>query len=260
VQHQLTFVRRGGARRGAGRKRVADRPLVPHTARPRLAPRFPVLVTTRVRAGLPSLRRKDAFAVLTSAFAGCCARSERHGMRLVHFSVQTNHIHFLVEARDAQSLSRGMQGLLVCIARGLNRLWNRRGPVVADRYHSRILRSPREVRHALAYVLNNARRHGCHLSGIDPFTSGGAFEGWNASFLSARAGPAPPVMAPRTWLLTHGWRRHGLIGLAERPGPAARARDLPTPKPCSSFSDELRMRSDEQKIAHASPAPFARRA
>jgi putative transposase len=175
---QLTFHRRGGKRRGAGRKPKGPRALVSHAARPMLAQRSPVLVTSRLRAGLPSLRRKDAFDAITAAFAACTAGADRHGMRLVHFSIQSNHLHLIVEARDAPSLARGMQGLLVRIARGLNRTWKRKGSVFSDRYHAHNLRTPREVRNALAYVLNNARKHGCHRSGVDPFSSGGAFEGW----------------------------------------------------------------------------------
>ncbi len=223
---QLTLLRRGGKRVGAGRKPRGARASVSHKMRGPLAPRFPVLVTTRLRAGLPSLRRRDSFAVVQTALAACIARSDVHGMRLVHFSVQTNHLHLLVEARDACSLACGMQGLLVRLARRLNRLWRRRGSIVADHYHARILRTPREVRHALAYVLNNARKHGCHLAGIDPFTSGLAFDGWKESSAGPpdkfECGGTPPVMTARTWLLSHGWRRHGLVAMAEIPGGSTR--------------------------------------
>jgi REP element-mobilizing transposase RayT len=192
------------------------------------AQRHPVLVTTKLCAGLPSLRRGAEFEALNHAFAGCVERAERHGMRLVHFSVQTNHLHLIVEARDAHSLSRGMQGLLVRIARGLNRLWRRCGSVFADRFRARALRSPREVRHALAYVLLNARKHGCFLAKIDPYTSARAFDGWSAGSLVQSVNPpggrAPPVLRARAWLLTHGWKRHGLIDPAEIPGREARAR------------------------------------
>jgi REP element-mobilizing transposase RayT len=223
---QLTIFRRGGKRPGAGRKPRGVRKMVSHHARPALAPRFPVLVTTRVRAGLPSLRRKEALEVATAAFAACIERADRHGMRLVHFTVQSNHLHLIVEARSAQSLARGMQGLLVRIARGLNRLWHRTGPLFAGRYHARILRSPREVRNALVYVLNNARKHGCHVAGADPCASGSSFDGWKGNPSVRRTfergvGRAPPTLAPRTWLLARGWRRRGLILVSEVPGSGA---------------------------------------
>ncbi|HET6612160.1 MAG TPA: hypothetical protein VFG83_09235, partial [Kofleriaceae bacterium] len=85
----------------------------------------------------------------------------------------------ICEAHDAMALARGMQGLNIRIARALNKLMRRRGKVFEDRYHARILRFPRQVRHALCYVMNNGRRHGVHTDpGPDPFSSVSYFEGW----------------------------------------------------------------------------------
>src|SRR5687767_1676441 len=122
----------------------------------------------------------------------------------------------MVEAADARALSRGMQGLLVRVVRALNGLWKRTGSVVADRYHAHILRTPREVRHALAYVLHNARHHGIQARGIDPYTSGIAFDGWRDAPMDGTSAETAGVPA-RTWLLRVGWRRHGLIGIDDPP-------------------------------------------
>jgi putative transposase len=222
---QLTLFRRGGKRRGAGRKPKGPKALVSHAKREPLAARHPVLVTTRLRAGLPSLRRPDAFAVLEKAFAASIAGTEQHGFRLVHFSVQATHLHFIVEARDARSLSRGMKGLLVRIARGLNRLWRRTGSAFADRFHARALRTPREVQNALGYVLKNAHKHGCLSGGVDPYSSGNEFDGWKGALSPMQvSNGSVPVLKPRTWLLAHGWKRHGLIDPREPPGSRAVAR------------------------------------
>jgi REP element-mobilizing transposase RayT len=211
--YQLTFSRRGGARRGAGRKPKGPKPLVSHATRPKLASRFPVLVTLKLDAGLPSLRRTRERDALRRILA---TPRERHGMRVVHYSIQSNHVHALVEASHERALSRGMQSLAVRVAQALNGLWRRIGRVFFDRYHSRILRTPREVRNALGYVLNNARRHGIHFAGVDPCSSGAAFDGWMQrvdghveSCVVARA---------RTWLLAIGWRGHGRIRVDEVPG------------------------------------------
>jgi len=40
---------------------------------------------------------------------------ERAGFRVVHFSVQGDHVHLIVEADDNRSLSHGMQSLAVRI-------------------------------------------------------------------------------------------------------------------------------------------------
>src|SRR5262245_61966555 len=121
-QQRFGFVNWGGKRRGAGRKPRGEIAGVSHARRPELAARFPVHVTMKLRAGLPSLRRKEPYRELKRAFA---AGAMRHGMRLVHYSVQSNHVHLLVEAEHERALARGMQGLCVRIARALNRLWRR---------------------------------------------------------------------------------------------------------------------------------------
>jgi hypothetical protein len=214
---QLTFSRHGGARRGAGRKPKGEHALVPHVSRSAVTRHSPVLVTRKLGDGMPRLRRHEALQVLRDTFAagGC-----RHGMRLVHDSIQSNHIHALIEALDASSLSRGMRASCVRIARALNRLWTRCGRVFADRFHSRVLRTPREVRSALAYVLCNARKHGARLLGLDAYSSAAAFDGWIDARRPIDSFPCTTVAAapPRSWLLTSGWRRHGRIRIDEVPG------------------------------------------
>ncbi len=210
----LPFPGRGGARTGAGRKRTSERSRVPHKARPRLAARHPILVTIRVRSGLPSLRRQREFALIRNRLA---LAAERFDVRVVEYSVQSNHAHLIVEAGDERALSRAMKGLLVRIARGLNRLWRRSGSVLDDHYHARALKTPREVRNALVYVLQNARKHGVHFGGPDPCSSGGSFDGWNDVSRRAITALTAPIARARLWLLSVGWRKHGRIALTERP-------------------------------------------
>jgi putative transposase len=209
-QLELVFRTWGGARRGAGRKPKNGRAGVPHLRRPDLSRRHPIHVTVRLRAGLPNLRYDAARRALERCFR---AGADRFGFRLVHHSIQGNHLHFIAEAQDRDALARGMRGLMVRVARRLNSIWRRCGAVVAERYHSRALATPREVRNALVYVLHNARHHGLRASGIDPFSSGSSFDGW-ATPISISPGPG---VAPRTWLLDVGWKRHGLVRLEEAP-------------------------------------------
>jgi len=116
------------------------------------------------------------------ALAPAIYSSERDGFRVVHFAIMGNHIHLMVEASDELRLARGMQGLGVRIALRLNRMMNRGGRVVGDRYHARILRTPSEVRNVRRYLLSNAEKH-FGASGPDPYTS------------------QHPVALPHTWLL-----------------------------------------------------------
>ena len=151
---------RGGARPGSGRKpKIPGQPGVDHRPRAPLAQRFPVHVTLKLHSGLPRLRSKPAYEALRAAFAAGCARNLSGQFRLCHYAVLNDHLHFLVEARDRATLTRGLQGLAIRIAKTLNKLWSHRGTVFADRYHDRILKTPREVRNALLYVLANGKKH-----------------------------------------------------------------------------------------------------
>jgi hypothetical protein len=210
-QQDLVFHPRGGKRSGAGRPPKGKRAGVSHATREALTAREPVLVTLKVGAGILRLRSRRVLArLLPSLFA---ARERR--MRLVQFSVQHDHLHLLVESHSAETLARAVQGLSVRIAKRLNALMSRRGKVFADRYHARVLRTPRQVRNALAYVLGNARKHRERLPAraLDPFSSAASFDGWQApvrrsSHWLARAAASVSASA-RSWLLRTGWRRAG---------------------------------------------------
>ncbi len=216
IQIQLPFRSWGGARPGAARKPAGARAGVSHRPRAKLAARHPVHVTVRVREGLPALRNRRVYAVLRGAFAAGC---DRFGFRLAHYSVQRDHVHMIVEAKDRHALTRGMQRMLIRVEKALNRLWGRKVSVFAERYHDRVLRTPKEVRSCLVYVLNNARRHGLRLAqGLDFFASGCWFDGWREEVRTRGMPVACPVASGRTWLLCVGWRRRGLIRLSEVPG------------------------------------------
>src|SRR5262245_29801216 len=213
-QREFGLMGWGGKRRGAGRKPSGERGGVPHVKRPRLAERFPVLVTMRLLPGLASLRADDTHALVSAAFAAGTTEE----FRVIEYSVQSNHVHVLVEARDERALTRGMTGLAVRIARGLNRLLRRVGSVFSARFHARILRSPREVRNALLYLLQNARKHGSwRVHRPDPYSSGPSFDGWKEGAGIVAESSARLLARARTWLLSIGWRRHGLIDPREVP-------------------------------------------
>jgi len=220
-QRSLEFKSWGGAREGAGRKRKAERARVAHSKRSALKASHPAHITLRIEDGLKSLRNMREYATVREALV---AGANRFGMRLVEFAVLSNHLHLVCEADDERALARGMKGLCVRIARALNRLWDRVGSVFSDRYHSQVLKTPREVRHALNYVLHNAASHGSRLGGPDPCSSGAWFDGWRHALglrrvvpdaPSPRAlvhvAPASPLPRALTWLLRVGWRRHGCI-------------------------------------------------
>jgi len=234
TQLEFGFVRCGGKRRGAGRKPKGTRAGMAHDKRAKLSGREPVSVTLRFVEGLRTLRATDTHALLVRAM-NAVRRGDDFQVRA--YSVQSNHAHLIVEARDESELARGMNSLNTRIGIALNALWKRSGPVLAERYHSRVLRSPSEVRRALVYVLNNARKHGAWVAPWpDPYSSGPSFGGWRTQSRDAVSSSAASMSltttssvahsseaalgAPRTWLLAVGWRRLGLIDVCELPAGA----------------------------------------
>jgi REP element-mobilizing transposase RayT len=185
----------------------------------------PVHVTLRVRPDLPSLR---GFALVREWRRSLAEANERGDFRVAHYSLQGDHAHLIVEARGKEALAHGMMSIGARLARAVNRVGRRSGPVLDGRYHHRSLRSPREVRRALAYVLLNARRHLAKSRGVsrsatvhlDGASSARWFDGWRLNVASRLqiTGDAPEVARPRTWLLRVGWRRHGLVDPSEVPG------------------------------------------
>jgi hypothetical protein len=210
----------GGHRAGAGRKPGAN-PGLPHLSRDPFAKTLPTHVTLRLRKDLPSLRTVKIVREIEKTFV---VGRERPGFRLVHYSLQGNHAHLIVEAQDHAALGRGMMAIGSRLARAVTRVARRSGPVLADRFHHRVLETPKEVHRALRYVLLNARRHASNVRGalkLDPASSGRWFDGWKRGGVEGEADRTKersPVARARTWLLTNGWRRHGLLDPADVPG------------------------------------------
>ena len=214
----------GGARPGAGRKPGSVR-RDPHRRRAPLAAQHPCHVTLKVKREIHQLRCAKLVRELERSWREAC---QRRRFRLVHYSIQGDHVHLIVEASSARDLACGMKSIAARFARAVNRVFHHAGRVLADRGHVHVLRTPREVRNAIAYVLLNARRHFMKRAGrppaaapCDPASSGRWFDGWFGGKDGTRDPPA--VAQPRTWLLRIGWRRRGLIDPAETPGVTPRA-------------------------------------
>jgi REP element-mobilizing transposase RayT len=227
-QVEMAFRTHGGKRKGAGRPRAPGRRRNWVRKRPLHAKDEPVHVTLRVSKAVGGLRRRRAYHAVRRALLTSFVRQD---FRVVHVSIQRNHIHLICEADDAAALGRGMQGFQISAARRLNAAITvdrklpsvRRGVVFPERYHAEVLDSPRKVRNAINYVLNNWRHHNDdeRRSPLDPYASGIFFDGWAHRTLpyAPPEGYDPlPVLYPHTWLLTAGWRKHTLIDPWETPG------------------------------------------
>ena len=222
----------GGARPGAGRKRDKNRRDPLHRTRPEFAKRYPQHVVLRTKAEVGRLRRGPLYRALRRALQ---RQLGKLGFQVCHLSIQRNHLHFLVEAAGKARLRHGMQSIAISAAKAINRTLKRKGKVFEYRYHATAIRTPRQARNALAYVLNNWRRHNedekaraARFAAIDPYSTARQFKGW----LESAEAVMPPgfktfqpleVGAPNTWLLATGWReKYGPISCWATPGPLSK--------------------------------------
>ena len=258
VQQALHFGDKNGQRRGGpnrrkrkgvrlGRPPKGPRSSERHKKREAFPASEPVHVTLRVVDDVGRLRTRAIYQAVREAML---VTFRREDFRIVHLSVQGNHIHLLIEAENRMALAAGMKAFEISAAKHINAAvsragswWERRrmrvkpkrrkGQVFADRYHVEIIRTPRQARNALTYVLNNWRKHREHRADvartwlIDPYSTGWSFDGWKERedhpFVWKLRASYQPIMSwrPRTWLLSEGWRRHGLVSIYEVPGPRA---------------------------------------
>jgi REP element-mobilizing transposase RayT len=238
VQQEL-FKPWGGKRPGAGRKPKGKRAGSRHKKRPVLKPYWPVHIVLRVAPDVGSLRKRLMYRALREATIALAKRElsfdEKGAFRIVHISIQKTHVHLLVEAANRTALSRGMQAFQISAAKHINgvvsieRGQRRRGSVFPDRFHQTIIKNPRQARRALAYVLNNWRKHGedrlkaARNWKVDPFSSAVCFADWkerSEPYLGDHPAAYDPLLVylPRTWLLKTGWKEHhALVSLYEIP-------------------------------------------
>jgi REP element-mobilizing transposase RayT len=201
-QQELALKTWVGKRRGAGREPGHTRRSIPHVAREHVSRHQPVHVTLRVAEPVWNLRSERSCRIIDAAFRAVRRRTD---FRVVHFSIQGNHIHAIVEANGKRSFALGVRALSIRLARRLNVMMDRRGPVFADRYHAHVLRTPGEARNAIRYVLGNFESHAARRGEprstkgwVDPFSSAAVKaprEVQGVLFVEAATSPAG------TWLL-----------------------------------------------------------
>lgn len=137
---------RGGRRNGSGRKRLHS-PGVSHKGREKVSGRTPLHINFKYRC---FIKNKQCLKLLKRAIIN----SRRQGLRILHYSMQTNHLHFIVEADSNKILTKGMRSLTITFAKGLHK-----GRVQLERYHLHVLRTLKETTNAIRYVLFNQQKH-----------------------------------------------------------------------------------------------------
>jgi REP element-mobilizing transposase RayT len=210
-QTELAFPTRGRPRNPDPERTREGR--LRHNVRPHVSPQYPVHVTVKLHPNR-ALRFRAANRALRGVL--CAVQERRAGFRVLAYSLQSNHLHFVVEGDTHSAFLGGVRSLDIRLAIRFNRVLGRRGRLFSEVHHRRELKTPREVRTALAYVLLNHRRHARGGPLLDPFSAAVWFDGWKAPI---QPSPDPsPIRRARTWLGAIGWKRHGLLSLTEVPG------------------------------------------
>lgn len=136
----------GGRRPGSGRKRIHSKG-VAHRTRERVNLKIPLHINFKVKA---SIRNKLCLKILKRAILN----GREKGLIISHFSLQSNHVHLIIEARDNKTLTKGMRSLTITFAKNINK-----GSIQIERYHLHVLKSLNEVKNAVHYVLFNEQKH-----------------------------------------------------------------------------------------------------
>lgn len=136
----------GGLRSRSGRKRIHS-PGVSHRSRGKVTSRTPLHINFKYRL---NVRNKETLKLLRRSIYN----ARKQGLRILHYSFQSNHIHLIVEAESNAILTKGMRSFTITFAKGL-----RKGRVQLERYHLHVLKTVREARHAIHYVLFNQQKH-----------------------------------------------------------------------------------------------------
>ena len=218
-QVEMDFRQHGGGRKGAGRKKHRAG-CINHVKRPELNGREPIGIKLKLISGLPSIRTP----MIMSALARAIRLAKRFGLAVIHYAIQSNHIHLIVEAASKNALTSGMRSLTTSLAKAVHRYigFGFCGKVLKARYHAHILKTPTEVKRALRYVIFNLAKHKNCAPMVDPYSS--IFALANLKELVSKvelirierdlsyepewqAGIASAIARASTWLLDQGWRR-----------------------------------------------------
>jgi REP element-mobilizing transposase RayT len=212
----------GGKREGSGRKRSRYRLDAPHRSRPTFTSPAPVHVTMRAEKWMFGFRSDAVYRVLLVVLARYVTWAD---FRIVHLSIQDNHLHLIVEADNSAALEGGMRSFTINAARAINAAFGNDGRVFF-RYHSTVIRTRRYARNVIAYVLGNWRRHKQDFANgrlldamLDRYSSAISFDGWNQRFAIPDGYVPVPVVSPTTQLLSKGWAFDGPLDPWHVPGP-----------------------------------------
>ena len=138
----------------AGRPAIHDKG-IRHTTRPLIKKPTPLHLTIKVRENKADIQNKIVLKSLHRAIM----RGRLKGLKIIHYTLEYNHVHILVEAKNNRVLHQGMQSFGITLSKAINRFKKAKGTVYKHRYHFRQISSLRDLRNVVKYILNNGVKH-----------------------------------------------------------------------------------------------------
>ncbi|MFA6238606.1 MAG: transposase [Bacteriovorax sp.] len=152
--------------KGAGRPAIHDRG-IRHVARDEIKRRTPLHLTIKINKEKSGLRNKSIIKALHSSIK----KARLIGLRVIHYTLEYDHVHLLIETESNVLLGKGMQSFGISFSKGINKIKGLKGQVFKTRYHFRKLKTPAEIKNAINYILGNSVKHKQASSIITPYNS-----------------------------------------------------------------------------------------
>jgi REP element-mobilizing transposase RayT len=153
-------------RKGAGRPAIHD-PGIRHTGRPKLKKSASLHLTVKVRKNKADIKNKSILMILKRAIQN----ARKQGLKVIHYTLEYDHVHLLIEADNNFVLGKGMQAFGVTMAKAINRAKKLSGSVYKTRYHFRQITGTKELKNVMMYIFKNGLKHGTSKGLIHEFNS-----------------------------------------------------------------------------------------
>ena len=140
--------------KGAGRPAKHDRG-IRHIARDEFNRLTVLHLTVKIDRAKAGLKNKQTLKLLWHAIK----KARLKGLKIIHYTLEFDHIHLLVEADNKAIVGTGMQSFGISLSKGINKIKGLSGQVFKTRYHFRKLKTPTEVKNVIHYILGNSIKH-----------------------------------------------------------------------------------------------------
>jgi REP element-mobilizing transposase RayT len=152
--------------KGAGRKAIHDRG-IRHISRDPIKRITPLHLTIKIESKKAGIKNKNILTALHHSIK----KARILGLRILHYTLEFDHVHLLVEADNNERLGRGMQSFGISFSKGINKIKQMKGRVFKTRYHFRKLKTLTEIKNVLKYILRNGIKHKHSSSLLNPYNS-----------------------------------------------------------------------------------------